>query len=157
MYFTNPAKNSEGFLAGSENKSSRDSTKSDFPSYIEMWGERQRDACACFAPPPRKVFTSEMTEQESQETKDALLLECVKRKTNLDIARERLNQTARQLESVAARLRTGVPDGYLFDSFTWLKTEVLTGIIGDVATAQIGFSDVYNSAVKIGIPLPFGN
>jgi len=98
-----------------------------------------------------------MTEQESQETKDALLLECVKRKTNLDIARERLNQTARQLESVAARLRTGVPDGYLFDSFTWLKTEVLTGIIGDVATAQIGFSDVYNSAVKIGIPLPFGN
>lgn len=98
-----------------------------------------------------------MTEQESEETKDALLLECIKRKMNLDLAKERLNQTAIQLEAVARAIREGVSADYDFTPRPWLKSEALARIIGDVEIAQMHFSDVYASAVKLGIPIPYSN
>jgi hypothetical protein len=95
-----------------------------------------------------------MTDQESEETKDAALLEYVKRKMALDLAKERVNQTAYQLEAIARALREGVPADFNFTPRPWLKPEGLSNIIGDVEIAQMFFSEAADIAGKLGLPTP---
>jgi hypothetical protein len=100
------------------------------------------------------VGMSFMTDQESQEIQDAVLLKYVRLKMRFDLAQERLNQTATHLEELARVLRSTNRTGFLFTSRPWLNDAALSQMIDDVNSAGKDFGEIRDTAIKLAVPIP---
>lgn len=94
-----------------------------------------------------------MTEENVQDLQDKALGQYIRLKNNLAATKERIGNTAREMESVALDLKNKPFSHWLdspFQKYAWLNSEGLSRILAEVLRAEKDLETARNKAVSLG-------
>jgi hypothetical protein len=97
-----------------------------------------------------------MSEEDGKELEDKAIIRHVRAKQQLTKAKQRLDEIAAQIETVARRVKSSDAEevaGFLFGPFEWLKPEEITLRAKDVVLARAELSAAQRNAVSLGAPI----
>jgi hypothetical protein len=97
-----------------------------------------------------------MSEEDGKELEDKAIIRHVRAKQQLTKAKQRLDEIAAQIETVARRVKSSDAEevaGFSFGPFEWLKPEEITLRAKDVVLARAELSAAQRNAVSLGAPI----